>query len=459
MSVSAITKLPFRTIALANGSGTVSTKSQSKTGTDVAKHGGSRHGNDAVKRNFSDGAHWARALSQKQIKCAQTSLKPTQYRNLRTRSPKIRSQYHSVARKLTRNLTLAGCAAVRATTGDGSVKSGLGRRKILSITVYNKGGRKYLLTWAEGRSLENKLRITCPGVTSFMFPHMTRHVIERRTSPGGSGGLGGRSTRPGSESTDRTQVRTRGAEDGGRRSRANARGRLVDPVNEERDDQRSSGSSGSPEVQVRCPEHGARIPRLGSRKTESGRQDARGREGRERMYYAKAIVSGTSLYSSRPHPGDWAYGGSGGPGRTSRAEEGKGSDVMTVAREPRKRRVPLTAAGKVAFVVQSCAKAFGIKIRTRFMDRRTVGRAVDEEYGEIQLGQEIMNAPGGVEQASKDGWTIWLDAQCMMAIDGRLLTHLLARTIHIDIPDNINKRVDVWSYKRRRARRTNRHVA
>jgi hypothetical protein len=31
--------------------------------------------------------------------------------------------------------------------------------------------------------------------------------------------------------------------------------------------------------------------------------------------------------------------------------------------------------------------------------------------------------------------------------DGRLLTHLLARTIHIDIPDT-NKRTDVWSYKR-----------
>ncbi|KAF8155191.1 hypothetical protein K438DRAFT_1942992 [Mycena galopus ATCC 62051] len=154
----------------------------------------------------------------------------------------------------------------------------------------------------------------------------------RRTSSGGSGGLGGRSTRPGSENTDKAQVRTRGAEDGGRRSWANARGRLVDPMNEERDNRRSSGSSGSPEAQVRCPEHGARSPRLGSQKTESGRQDARGREGRERMYYAKAIVSGTSLYGSRPHPGGWVYGGSGGPGRTSGAEERKGSDVVTVAR-------------------------------------------------------------------------------------------------------------------------------
>ncbi|KAF8209547.1 hypothetical protein K438DRAFT_2062899 [Mycena galopus ATCC 62051] len=234
---------------------------------------------------------------------------------------------------------------VRATTGGGSVKSGLGRRRILSITIYNKGGRKYLLTWAEGGSLENKLRITCPGVTSFMFPHMTRYVTERRDtgkypgersvdstnegrddrgSSGGSGGLGGRRTRLGSEDTDKARVRTGGAEDGGRRSRANARGRLVDSMNEERDDRRSSGGSGGPEAQVRCPEHGALSPRLGSRRTESGRQDARGREGRERMYYAKAIVSGTSLYGSRPHPGGWAYGGSGGsggPGRTSGAEE------------------------------------------------------------------------------------------------------------------------------------------
>ncbi|KAF7367729.1 hypothetical protein MSAN_00836800 [Mycena sanguinolenta] len=63
------------------------------------------------------------------------------------------------------------------------------------------------------------------------------------------------------------------------------------------------------------------------------------------------------------------------------------------------------AAGKVAFAVESCAEAFGITIRGRFMGRRTVGRAIDEggKYGDIQLGQEIMNAPGFVE--SSDGTT------------------------------------------------------
>jgi predicted nucleic acid-binding Zn-ribbon protein len=54
------------------------------------------------------------------------------------------------------------------------------------------------------------------------------------------------------------------------------------------------------------------------------------------------------------------------------------------------------AAGKVVFAVKSCAEAFGIKIRRRFMSRRTVSRAVDEggKYGEIQLAREILNAPG-----------------------------------------------------------------
>ncbi|KAJ6461405.1 hypothetical protein C8R45DRAFT_912233 [Mycena sanguinolenta] len=63
------------------------------------------------------------------------------------------------------------------------------------------------------------------------------------------------------------------------------------------------------------------------------------------------------------------------------------------------------AAGKVAFAVESCADAFGITIRGRFMGRRTVGRVIDEggKYGEIQLGQEIMNAPGFVE--GSDGTT------------------------------------------------------
>ncbi|KAJ7485528.1 hypothetical protein FB451DRAFT_1127711 [Mycena latifolia] len=63
------------------------------------------------------------------------------------------------------------------------------------------------------------------------------------------------------------------------------------------------------------------------------------------------------------------------------------------------------SAGKVEFVVKSCARAFGIKIRRRFMSRRTVGRAIDEggKYGEIQLAREIMEAPGFVE--SSDGTT------------------------------------------------------
>jgi hypothetical protein len=54
------------------------------------------------------------------------------------------------------------------------------------------------------------------------------------------------------------------------------------------------------------------------------------------------------------------------------------------------------AAGKVEFAVRSCAEAFGIKIGSRFMSRRTVSRAIDEggKYGEIQLAREIMDAPG-----------------------------------------------------------------
>jgi chromosome segregation ATPase len=54
------------------------------------------------------------------------------------------------------------------------------------------------------------------------------------------------------------------------------------------------------------------------------------------------------------------------------------------------------AAEKVEFAVRSCAQAFGITIRQRFMSRQTVGRAIDEggKYGEIQLGREIVHAPG-----------------------------------------------------------------
>ncbi|KAJ6589185.1 hypothetical protein B0H19DRAFT_1248744 [Mycena capillaripes] len=62
-------------------------------------------------------------------------------------------------------------------------------------------------------------------------------------------------------------------------------------------------------------------------------------------------------------------------------------------------------AGKVEFAVRSCADAFGIKIRHRFMSRRTVGRAIDEggKYREIQLAREILDAPGFIE--SSDGTT------------------------------------------------------
>lgn len=54
------------------------------------------------------------------------------------------------------------------------------------------------------------------------------------------------------------------------------------------------------------------------------------------------------------------------------------------------------SAAKVEFAVNSCARTFGIKVRRRFMSRRSVGRAIDEggKYGEIQLGREIMDAPG-----------------------------------------------------------------
>jgi chromosome segregation ATPase len=54
------------------------------------------------------------------------------------------------------------------------------------------------------------------------------------------------------------------------------------------------------------------------------------------------------------------------------------------------------AAEKVEFAVRSCAQAFGITVRQRFMSRRTVGRAIDEggKYGEIQLGRKIVHAPG-----------------------------------------------------------------
>ncbi|KAJ7016319.1 hypothetical protein C8F04DRAFT_982116, partial [Mycena alexandri] len=52
------------------------------------------------------------------------------------------------------------------------------------------------------------------------------------------------------------------------------------------------------------------------------------------------------------------------------------------------------AAGKVAFAISSCAKAFGIEIRGRLMSARTVGRVIDEggKYGELQIAREIMES-------------------------------------------------------------------
>jgi hypothetical protein len=56
------------------------------------------------------------------------------------------------------------------------------------------------------------------------------------------------------------------------------------------------------------------------------------------------------------------------------------------------------SSGKIAFAVESCARAFGIEISRAFMSSRTVGRVIDEggKYGEIQLGSEILNAPGKI---------------------------------------------------------------
>ncbi|KAF7371839.1 hypothetical protein MVEN_00040700 [Mycena venus] len=87
-------------------------------------------------------------------------------------------------------------------------------------------------------------------------------------------------------------------------------------------------------------------------------------------------------------------------------EPTEGGQYTAVARElARNLTYAGCAAGKVEFAVRSCADAFGIKIRRRFMSRRTVARAIDEggKYGEIQLGREIMDSPGFIE--SSDGTT------------------------------------------------------
>jgi DNA repair exonuclease SbcCD ATPase subunit len=56
------------------------------------------------------------------------------------------------------------------------------------------------------------------------------------------------------------------------------------------------------------------------------------------------------------------------------------------------------SSGKIAFAVESCARAFGIEIQRAFISARTVGRVIDEggKYGEIQLAREILNAPGKI---------------------------------------------------------------
>ncbi|KAJ7709242.1 hypothetical protein B0H16DRAFT_1481093 [Mycena metata] len=64
------------------------------------------------------------------------------------------------------------------------------------------------------------------------------------------------------------------------------------------------------------------------------------------------------------------------------------------------------AAGKVAFAISSCAKAFGIEIRGRLMSARTVGRVIDEggKYGELQIAREIMESEDA-DDSDKSTWT------------------------------------------------------
>ncbi|KAJ7504739.1 hypothetical protein B0H11DRAFT_1669466, partial [Mycena galericulata] len=63
------------------------------------------------------------------------------------------------------------------------------------------------------------------------------------------------------------------------------------------------------------------------------------------------------------------------------------------------------AAGKIAFAIHCCAEMFGIRILSRFMSRRTVGRALDEggTYAQLQIAREIQNAAGFIE--GSDGTT------------------------------------------------------
>ncbi|KAJ7800226.1 hypothetical protein B0H14DRAFT_2616360 [Mycena olivaceomarginata] len=64
---------------------------------------------------------------------------------------------------------------------------------------------------------------------------------------------------------------------------------------------------------------------------ELGGRKAEGRKGRGWMYYVKAIVSGTSPYSSRPHLEGWTPTSSGGLGQVLEWRGRGESDVVTVA--------------------------------------------------------------------------------------------------------------------------------
>ncbi|KAJ7473578.1 hypothetical protein B0H11DRAFT_2236415 [Mycena galericulata] len=98
------------------------------------------------------------------------------------------------------------------------------------------------------------------------------------------------------------------------------------------------------------------------------------------------------------------------------------------------------AADKVELVVESCARTFGIIIAQRFMSRRTVGWAIDEggKYGEIQLGREIIEAPGFVE--SSDGTT-----HRGITVESRHIT-LLVPTYAPDADDSDKS---TWRYQTR----------
>ncbi|KAJ7731194.1 hypothetical protein B0H16DRAFT_1733359 [Mycena metata] len=98
------------------------------------------------------------------------------------------------------------------------------------------------------------------------------------------------------------------------------------------------------------------------------------------------------------------------------------------------------AAGKVAFAISSCAKAFGIEIRGRLMSARTVGRVIDEggKYGELQIAREIMEAEVFCE--SSDGRTHY-----GLTIEGR---HVTLR-VPSYAPDADNSDKSTWTTQTR----------